>query len=681
MSQFDQSPTTGDKHYEGDTVWVFDGTKWVKQSPVIKTENIELSDPTHPASLTTNPRVLPPIPDDTDTQLEANKYYMAALSQLDEFVKGIYVSDSPPAEYSNGTLWFDSTEDQLTLYMYYDPDNNGTGTWVPASPPTSLDGVNATIDAALLVQDDLVARVGAGEGVQAALEATVTTALATQSNIEKSVSDILTTENTQQGQIDSLENKVDALEGTVIDAQYKLTARTTPNSGEFQIYDTNGSEAIVWDQVTSITFSKTDFQNQPHTFDLVGLDDYMRLGSPGSSSVYKIKSAKTETSTTIEFQIEFVSGTSIANQGFPYDFEFTPGFDASAYATVTYVDAQDGLDVKKTGDTMTGNLILSTSGQANDDGVRFYMKDTSSNTNLTIFPSGLLQSSNTIRVNKDTGDAFQVKDADGNTVAAKIHSDGHVETPRVFLTGEGADTNKRVIDVKQGQAGRLAYNSATRMSWGASTVWIGTTTTTGEASSTVSLDLQGNPITNVGTFTLNHTGQSNGNKFVIKGETDDGVDTDVFYSYKNDDGLTDAVNYKGRIDNGFNLVNKDYVDTKFAGVSTEILMPKSGGTFTGLVEFNNSANPQINFLKSGNNDIQVGGDWYVSLQTGDGGKVKLSRNLEMSNKEIKGVANPTTGQSAVNRDSLIGAKVVATSSGNASSGGFYYSSGRLFYKI
>jgi len=130
--------------------------------------------------------------------------------------------DSPPAEYSNGTLWFDSTDDQLTLYMYYDPDNNGTGTWVPASPPTSLDGVNQQIEDALVVQQDLVARVGAGEGVQATLEATVTTALATQSNIEKSVSDILTTENTQQGQIDSLENKVDALEGTVIDAQYKL---------------------------------------------------------------------------------------------------------------------------------------------------------------------------------------------------------------------------------------------------------------------------------------------------------------------------------------------------------------------------------------------------------------------------------------------------------------------------
>jgi len=92
MAQFDQSPSTGDKHYEGDVVWVFDGVKWVKQSPVIKTENIELSDPTHPANLTTSPRVLPPIPSDTDTQLEANKYYMAALSQLDEFVKGIYVS-------------------------------------------------------------------------------------------------------------------------------------------------------------------------------------------------------------------------------------------------------------------------------------------------------------------------------------------------------------------------------------------------------------------------------------------------------------------------------------------------------------------------------------------------------------------------------------------------------------
>jgi len=685
MSQFDQSPSTGDKHYEGDVEWIFDGVKWVKQSPVIKTADVELSDPTHPASLTTSPRVLPPIPADTDTQLEANQYYMSCLSQLDEFVKGIHVGDNPPAEFSNGTLWFDSTDDQLTLYMYYDPDDNGTGVWVPASPPTSLDGVNAAIDAALLVQDDLLARVGAGETTQTSLQTTVTAALATQGELVQGQSDILTNIDEIEGDIDTLENKVSALEGTVIDAQYKLTARPTPNTGEFQIYDTNGNEAIVWDQVTSIKFTKTDFQNQPHTFDQVGLDDYMRLGAVGTSAVYKIKSAKVETSTIIEFQLEFVSGTSVATQGFPYDFEFTPGFDPSAYATVTYVDAQDALKVNKTGDTITGKLILSANGQANDDGVRLYLKDTSNNTTITLYPSGLIQTVNTVRVNKDTGDAFQVKDAGGNSVTAKIASDGHVETPRIFLTGEGADINKRVIDVKEGQAGRLAYNSATRMSWGASTVWIGTADTTGEDASTVTLSLQGNPITNVGSFTLDHTGQSTGNKFVIKGETEDGTGNDLFYSYKNADGTVDAVNYKGRMTNEFNIATKGYVDTQIAanaGGDTSDLMPKTGGTFTGEVIFANSNNQQIKFDKTGNNDIIYRSNWIVSFQGNDDNpKIKLNTTVDCFNNYLANVRDPASDTDAVNRRSLQGAKVVATSSGSTSSGGFYYNDGRLYYKI
>ena len=96
MAQFDQSPTPGDKHYEGDVEWIYDGVKWVKQSPVIKTENIELSDPTHPANISSNPRVLPEIPADTTTQFKANKYYMAALSELEDFVDGIHVGDSAP---------------------------------------------------------------------------------------------------------------------------------------------------------------------------------------------------------------------------------------------------------------------------------------------------------------------------------------------------------------------------------------------------------------------------------------------------------------------------------------------------------------------------------------------------------------------------------------------------------
>ena len=410
----------------------------------------------------------------------------------------------------------------------------------------------------------------------------------------------------------------------------------------------------------------------------------MRIGGAVGSAVFRIKSQRIDVGPDYEFDVEVVSSDGNAFETLQYDFEFTPGFDPSAYATKDYVDNQDALKVSKTGDTITGNLTLTTSGTGTDDGVRFYMRDQNNDIKTTLFPSGLIQTLNTVRVNKDTGDAFQVKDATGSSVTAKIHSDGHVETPRIFLTGDGADINKRVIDVKTGQAGRLAYNSATRMSWGESTVWIGTTTTTGEDASTVSLDLQGNPITSVGTFTLNHTGQSNGNKFVIKGETADGVDNNLFYSYKNDDGTIDAVNYKGKIENNFNLVNKGYVDTQIAanaGGDTSDLMPKSGGTFTGEVTLANSANQQVKFNKSGNNDILYGDSWIVSLQGDSNPKIKINTNLDCDNNYLSNVHDPVSATDGVNKRSLEGAKVVASSSGGASSGGFYYNDGRLFYKI
>ena len=70
------------------------------------------------------------------------------------FAKGLLdVGDKPPAGPQKGQAWFDTEADELTLYIY-------TGSeWVPASPPVSIDGINATIDASLTVQNDLLARV------------------------------------------------------------------------------------------------------------------------------------------------------------------------------------------------------------------------------------------------------------------------------------------------------------------------------------------------------------------------------------------------------------------------------------------------------------------------------------------------------------------------------------------
>ena len=72
----------------------------------------------------------------------------------------VSVQETPPVNPDTGALWFDSKEAALTLYLF-------TGIeWVPAAPPVSLDGINATINAALDVQNDLLNRVQEGEEEQ-----------------------------------------------------------------------------------------------------------------------------------------------------------------------------------------------------------------------------------------------------------------------------------------------------------------------------------------------------------------------------------------------------------------------------------------------------------------------------------------------------------------------------------
>ena len=112
-------------------------------------------------------------------------------------------------------------------------------------------------------------------------------------------------------------------------------------------------------------------------------------------------------------------------------------------------------------------------------------------------------------------------------------------------------------------------------------------------------------------------------------------------------------------------------------------MPKTGGTFTGLVEFNNGANAQVNFKKSGNNDIQYQGEWIISLQGNDNPNIKLDAPLHMNSHQITNLSAPTASHHAVTKGSLQGIKVVQTSGGSGAteSGGFYYSDGRLFYKV
>ena len=90
----------------------------------------------------------------------------------------------------------------------------------------------------------------------------------------------------------------------------------------------------------------------------VGTGDYIRIGAPGSSAVYKITSVPTGSLDWQAFGVEPASSFGTPVQELVYDFEFLPSFDPSAYATIDYVDAQDNLDLKKTGGTITGSLSI-----------------------------------------------------------------------------------------------------------------------------------------------------------------------------------------------------------------------------------------------------------------------------------------------------------------------------------
>ena len=156
--------------------------------------------------------------DDTD-----EKWRVKAFRSQDDIL--VIVGDTPPDDPKKGDLWWDNASDSLTLFVY-----EGTA-WVPAAPPVSLDGINATIDAALLVQEDLVARVALGETVQGDIQTTVENALITQDEIE--------------ADIDVLENKVEALEGTIVDGRWTLDSRATAREGHF-IPFTGIAASVVW---------------------------------------------------------------------------------------------------------------------------------------------------------------------------------------------------------------------------------------------------------------------------------------------------------------------------------------------------------------------------------------------------------------------------------------------------
>ena len=189
------------------------------------------------------------------------------------------------------------------------------------------------------VLGDYVTEEDFNEG-QAAQDTVINEGLATQREIGNTV--------------DTLENKVNALEGSIIDAIWTFEEDDRiPRAGEFALR--TGGNGVTGDfaAATIIILNTTDNDGNTYTFERITAGDVIRLGAAdGSGAEYRI--------TTLlgggSFGVEHLRSTPEAADEIPYAFTFLSSFDPQGLATIAYVDAQDNLKLNLTGGTMSGDL-------------------------------------------------------------------------------------------------------------------------------------------------------------------------------------------------------------------------------------------------------------------------------------------------------------------------------------
>ena len=152
----------------------------------------------------------------------------------------------------------------------------------------------------------------------------------------------------QNTQIDTLENKVKALEGTVVEAQYKADARDDPQIGSFVLKNMLNEKVLQFNQAAYIILSETDFTNKPIDASKVMAGDIVRLVmSPSNYANFTVTSVANRNG-NINLEVTFGSAgpEGIVFDGAVYDFTHTTPFDIGAACTKQYSDDQDAVTLK-----------------------------------------------------------------------------------------------------------------------------------------------------------------------------------------------------------------------------------------------------------------------------------------------------------------------------------------------
>ena len=290
----------------------------------------------------------------------------------------------------------------------------------------------------------------------------------------------------QDSQISTLENKVDALEGSTTDARYKHSSRPDPNTGEFVLQNVINEKVSQWEQCRYIKMTSTDFENNPHDFTRIYPGDFIRLASSTTNNAtYKVINVLQQSQTvTFEVDFEVRGGEANSYEGIVYDFTHFKNLNAADFATISYVDQQD--------ETKLGKDV------ANMATTGFRLKasaSTGTKTFISLATDGQIAIYH-LRTPTSPDDAATMKWVQDEIEAIDVLDVSSLTTrDDLFLAG---GSGKQNIVSKTGYAGYLCYGDAggedeRRVAWGSSTVWL-----------YKKLDMQGNQIVDVATPTADN---------------------------------------------------------------------------------------------------------------------------------------------------------------------------------
>ena len=329
-------------------------------------------------------------------QSNINAFFVKALEELEVNIPVVIDENRPQVGVYQGMLWFDTSEEDYTLYIY-----DGVQ-WVPAAPPVSLEGIEQSIyhisEKLSVVETGIVgARVDiAGNAGEIESAKTRLDGLdAGQAEQDTKIEALETSQAVQDGQIIELEEEIESLAPSLDRGKWNLAQlgeNVTLASGEYamgiganRVYCEeqyaqclaaidgnpsenpeasgecnriasacfnavdNGTEYFMndWSHATLLHFHKTDSEGKNHTFADYKVGMFIDLFDQGDTgfAVFEITAAA-----TLDGDVYTIGVHPVQHEG-----------EAAGLARVKVFELA-GADptefVRKTGDRMSGRLQI-----------------------------------------------------------------------------------------------------------------------------------------------------------------------------------------------------------------------------------------------------------------------------------------------------------------------------------